>query len=128
MTTDQLSKNMTLNGETHTRCAVFQRDEIVLEPCNVHHIQVVSRLVKEKNVGLEEHCSGQSQLHFPTSRQATNCILLAFVVETDRGEGVDDLCFRRKDTFVGQNELQDRSVGIATVDIMLDVEGTDLVR
>jgi hypothetical protein len=46
---------------------------------------MVSRLIKQKYVSLEEHGPSKGKLHFPTTRQAANCLFLALVTETNGG-------------------------------------------
>jgi hypothetical protein len=110
-----------------TGSAVFQGGEVALEPCDVDHIQVVSRLIKEKNVSLEEHGPCECKLHLPTTGQTADCLLLALIAETDGGKGLDDLLFISEDARIGQDELEHRRIGLATVDVVFDIEGTDLV-
>jgi hypothetical protein len=42
-----------------TRSASLEVGKVVLQPCNVDNIKMVSRFVEEKNVGLEKHSSGE---------------------------------------------------------------------
>jgi hypothetical protein len=46
--------------------------QVVLQPGNVDDVKMVSRLIEQEDVSLEEHSTGKSELHFPTTRQATN--------------------------------------------------------
>lgn len=53
---------------------------------------------------------------------------LALIVKTDGDEGRDNFGLLSKNTGVTQNELEDGSFSLGTVDVMLDVEGSNLVR
>ena len=55
-------------------------------------------------------------------------MLLPLIREADGGEGLDDLLLGGLDTRVGQDEVENSGVGLAAVDVVLDVEGADLVR
>ena len=101
--------------------------EVVLEPSDVDDVQVVGRLIEEQDVGLEEHGTRERELHLPTTGQGADSLLLALVVEADGGESLDDLRLAGLDTLVAEDELQDRGVLLAAVDVVLDVEGADLV-
>ena len=107
--------------------AGLETDEVVLEPSDVDNIQVVSGLIEQEDVGLEEHGAGQCELHLPTTREGANGLSLSLVRETDRSEGLDDLLLANLDTLVGQNELEDGCLLLAAVNVMLDVESADLV-
>ena len=54
-------------------------------------------------------------------------MLLAFIVKANGGESLLDLFRSGLDARVGDDEVKNRSVGLATIDIVLDVEGADLV-
>jgi hypothetical protein len=88
---------------------------------------VVSGLVEQENVGLEEHGTSEGELHLPATREGANAVGLALIVEAERLEGLDDLLLLAENTLVVENELENRSVLIRAVNVVLDVEGADLV-
>lgn len=65
-----------------------QAGEVVLEPCNIDSIQVVSRLIEE-DISTERHSMGQCKLHFPTTIERADHLCLFLVREADQGESVD---------------------------------------
>ena len=101
--------------------------EVVLEPSDVDDVQVVGRLIEKQDVGLEEHGARKGELHLPATGQGADSLLLALIVEADGGEGLNNLRLAGLDTLVAEDELQDRGVLLAAVDVVLDVEGADLV-
>ncbi len=56
----------------HDARHIRQRLDVVLDPLDVHHIQVVRGLVHEEDVGVLEHRSGKGELHAPASESAQN--------------------------------------------------------
>ena len=54
-------------------------------------------------------------------------MLLPLVVEPDGSEGLNDFRLVSEDTLIGKDKLEDRSIFLATIDVVLDVEGADLV-
>ena len=106
-------------------CAGSEGGEVALQPSNVDDIEMVSGFVEQEDIGLEEHRTSQSQFHLPTTGKSTDSTLLAFVVETDSTEGFNDLSFGTLDTLVVKDELKDGCVFLRTVNVVLDVEGSD---
>jgi len=88
---------------------------------------MVSRLIEKEDISLEEHSTSKGQLHLPTTRQATDRLRLTNFIETDSGESLLDLGLSGKDTLVINDELEDRGIFLATIDIVLDVESANLV-
>ena len=111
----------------HTGSAGGKTVEVVLQPGNVDNVQVVSGLVEQEDVSLEEHGTGQCELHLPTTRQTANGLLLPLIGEADGSESLNDLLLGRLDALVGEDEVKDGGVGLATVDVVLDIERADLV-
>jgi hypothetical protein len=105
-----------------------QTSEVVLQPGYVNDVEMVSRFVEQEDVGLEQHGTGKSQLHLPATREASDGMPLALIIETDGGEGRDDLGLVSEDTAVAQNEVKDGSFGLRTVNVVLNVECSDHVR
>ena len=52
-----------------TGSASGETGEVALQPSNVDNIQMVSRLIKQEDISLEEHSTGESELHLPTTRE-----------------------------------------------------------
>ena len=50
------------------RCA-GRGGQVVLQPLNVLHVQMVGRLVKKENIGLLEHGTSERELHLPATRK-----------------------------------------------------------
>lgn len=84
--------------------------EVVLQPGDVDNIQVVSRLVQEQDVGLEEHGAGKSKLHLPTTRKRADGLCLTLIAETDGCEGLNDFSLIGKDALVARDERKDRDL------------------
>ena len=49
------------------------------------------------------------------------------LIEADRCKNLNDLLFACEDTLIGQDELKNRVMLLGAVDVMLDIEGADLV-
>ena len=110
------------------RGASLQRGEVVFEPCNIDNIKMVSRLIEQEDVSLEQDSTSQCKLHLPTTRERTDGLRLALVREADGRERLDDLLAGSLDALVGADELENGGVLPGAVDVVLDVEGADLVR
>lgn len=111
-----------------TRSASREVGQVALQPCNVDDVEMVSRLIEQEDIRFEEHRTGEGEFHLPTTGQAANRLSLTLIAEADRGKGGDGLLPGALNALVRDNELKDRCVFLAAVDIMLDVEGADLVR
>jgi len=104
-----------------------QAGEVALQPSDVHDVEMVGRLIEQEDVGLEQHGTGESQLHLPATRETSDAISLALVVEAYRGKGRDNLSLVGEDTVVTQDEVEDRGLSLGAVNVVLDVEGSDYV-
>jgi hypothetical protein len=51
----------------HDASDVRETLDIIFNPLDVHHVQMVRGLVHEQNVGVLEHRSGKGELHAPAS-------------------------------------------------------------
>lgn len=109
------------------RRARLERAEVVLEPRDVEDVQMVRRLIEEKDVGFEEDRTRERELHLPSSRERTDRGLLTLASETDSLEDLAALVLSLEDTLVLDDERDDRVLRLVSVDIVLDVEGADLV-
>jgi hypothetical protein len=105
---------------------VGEGGEVVDQPSNVDDIQMIGRLIKQQDIGLEQDSSGKSELHLPTTGKRSDTGNLLLGVETDSLEGLDDLLGGSQESLVGQNPVLDRDLGLGTIDIVLDVESSDL--
>ncbi|CAG8698874.1 16981_t:CDS:2, partial [Acaulospora colombiana] len=105
---------------------VSEASEIALQPGNVDNIQVVSRLIEQENVSLEEHCTGKCKLHLPTTREGADRVSLPLVIETNRGEGVNDFLPFSENALVREDKVEDGGRLFASVNVVLDVESADL--
>mmetsp|Transcript_10622 Transcript_10622/g.30457 ORF Transcript_10622/g.30457 Transcript_10622/m.30457 type:complete len:700 (+) Transcript_10622:293-2392(+) len=66
---------------------VGQAHEVVLHPLDVHHVQVVRRLVQEEDVRLEQHGPGEGELHAPPARQGHDAVVEHLLREVIRRQG-----------------------------------------
>ena len=66
-----------------TRSASLKVGKVVLQPSNVDNIKMVSGLIEEENICLEEHGPGEGKLHLPTTGQAANCLSLTLIGESN---------------------------------------------
>jgi hypothetical protein len=55
-------------------------------------------------------------------------VLLSLVAETDGGKRFLDLSLVGKHALIVQDELEDRGVSLGAINIMLNIEGMDLLR
>ena len=49
----------------HDTGHVRQTLDIIFDPLDVHHIEMIRRLVHEQNVRILQHSSGEGELHAP---------------------------------------------------------------
>ncbi|ROW16830.1 hypothetical protein VPNG_01505 [Cytospora leucostoma] len=104
--------------------------KVVLEPLNVLHVQVVSGLVKQQDVGVLEDGTAQSELHLPTTRERGNQTVNHVVSETEVVELAPDIRLGSLDLSLGQllhGPLNSGHLGISSVQVVLDEHGLDLV-
>jgi hypothetical protein len=97
--------------------AVLKAGKVVLQPGNVDNVQVVSQLIKQKDVGLEQHHASKCKLHLPTTREGSNGRLLAVTVEANRFENLNDLLLGVKDALIREDTLKNRSVFLGAIDV-----------
>lgn len=76
--------------------------EVLLEPLDVLHVQMVSRLIEKQNIWVLEHGTSQSQLHLPTTGKSGDQVVGHLWGETELGELALDLCLGSLDTDLGQ--------------------------
>jgi hypothetical protein len=105
---------------------VGEGGEVVDQPSDVDDIQMIGRLVEQQDIGLEQDSSGKSELHLPTTGKRSDTSNLLLGVETNSLEGLDDLLGGSQESLVGKNPVLDRDLGLGTIDIVLNVESSDL--
>ena len=105
-----------------------QAGEVTLQPSDINDIEMVGWLIEQEDIGLEQHGTGESQLHLPATRETSNAISLALIVEADRGEGRDNFSLVSEHTLVTQDEVKDGGLSLGAVDVVLNVEGSDHIR
>jgi len=89
---------------------------------------MVSRFIEEENVSFEEHSTNKSRPHLHTPGEITDGLTLTGFIETSSSKGLFDLRFTGLNTIVLNDELENRSIRLTTIQVMGYREGTDLVR
>mmetsp|Transcript_22096 Transcript_22096/g.37598 ORF Transcript_22096/g.37598 Transcript_22096/m.37598 type:complete len:759 (-) Transcript_22096:45-2321(-) len=118
----------------HDTSDVLERVQVGLHPCNVDDIQVVGRLIQKKNVSLLKHSTGKSELHTPSSTEGRHSVVglgLTVVSETDRSQHTTNLVLLNLhglNLLVGKHVFDAGKMGLFSLDISLDENGTDLVN
>lgn len=88
---------------------------------------MVGGLIEEEDIGLEENGASEGELHLPSSGEGSDSGLLALGGEANGLEDGAALGLGLEDTLVLDDERDDGVLGLVSVDIVLDVEGADLV-
>ncbi|KAI6776795.1 hypothetical protein HG530_000740 [Fusarium avenaceum] len=104
--------------------------EVLLEPFNVLHIQMVGRLVKKQNIGSLEDGTAQSQLHLPTTREGADLALNHLVGEAKLVELLLDISLGGGDTSLLKllhGPVDGGHLSVLGVKVVLDEDGLDLV-
>lgn len=99
-----------------------------ISACSRTSVSALTHKRAHKGTHLEENGASERKLHLPSSREGSDGGLLAIRSEADRLEDGAALGLRLEDTRVLENERDDRVLGLVSVDVVLDVEGTNLVR
>mmetsp|Transcript_12266 Transcript_12266/g.38717 ORF Transcript_12266/g.38717 Transcript_12266/m.38717 type:complete len:879 (-) Transcript_12266:150-2786(-) len=108
---------------------VLQAHQVVLHPLDVHHVQVVGRLVEEEDVRLLQHRARERELHAPAAGEGRHGVARlggALVVEADGVElrldllGGDAVLL---DVVVVEHVLDARQVRLLAHDVRLDEDG-----
>src|ERR1700761_5906175 len=89
---------------------------------------MVSWFIEKEDVGFEQHRAREGELHFPTTREGTDSAVLLLFIEANALECGPNLGFIRLYTLVRDNELDDRSIFLRSVNVVLHVERTNIVR
>jgi len=105
--------------------------QVVLEPSDVLDVQVVGRLIKQENIGRLEDSTAESELHLPTTGEGSD---RALNLERRETELVEQLILKLLTGRVLSNLSKlllgpgnDGLLGIGRVEIVLDVNGLDLI-
>ena len=88
---------------------------------------MVSGLIEKEDVSLEEHGTGKCELHLPTTRETANGLGLTLIRETDGSKSLNDLRLADQDALVVKDELKNRGVLLAAINVVLDVKSADLI-
>mmetsp|Transcript_46080 Transcript_46080/g.103830 ORF Transcript_46080/g.103830 Transcript_46080/m.103830 type:complete len:519 (-) Transcript_46080:636-2192(-) len=100
------------------------------QPCDAVDVDVVGRLVEQKELGLLKHRARERQPHAPAARERADGTEDERVGEGARPHHIDDLLLglaHRLDQRVLVDELPADVVGIGGGDVALDVDGADLL-
>ncbi|TLD24339.1 hypothetical protein PspLS_06344 [Pyricularia sp. CBS 133598] len=103
--------------------------EVLLEPLDVLHVQVVGGLVEQQDIGGLEDGTAQSQLHLPTTRQSGDLAQNHAVGETKLVEALDDLLTGDSDLSLLQllhGPVNGGHLSVSRVKVVLDEDGLDL--
>ena len=76
-----------------TRRAGLEAGEVVLEPGDVDNIQVVSGLIEQENMGLDEQCPSEGNTHTPTTRHILGWASHHLLTETKTVKNGSSLSF-----------------------------------
>uniref|UniRef100_A0A098DMI5 Uncharacterized protein n=1 Tax=Gibberella zeae (strain ATCC MYA-4620 / CBS 123657 / FGSC 9075 / NRRL 31084 / PH-1) TaxID=229533 RepID=A0A098DMI5_GIBZE len=104
--------------------------EVLLEPLNVLHIQMVGRLIKQQNIGSLEDSTAQSKLHLPTTREGADLTLNHLLGETELVELLLDISLGGSDTGLLKllhGPVNGGHLSISGVQVVLDEDSLDLV-
>lgn len=105
-----------------------QATEILFEPSDGLHVQVIGRLIQQENVGSNQHGSSELELHLPTTRQRSDGVCLLLVGETDREEHGGDLglCSANQ-SLVGGNKVDNGDRSVFALQSVLHHQASELV-
>jgi len=89
---------------------------------------MVGGLIQQQDISVHQHGTGQLQLHLPTTGKGTDSLLLLLLVESDRLEHFNDgLLLEVLDLFIVKDEGGDGEIGILSLEVVLDKDGTELI-
>lgn len=103
--------------------------EVILEPLNVLDIQMVSRLIEEKNIGSLEDGTAQSELHLPTTGKSGDVVLDHIGAEAELSELGLDISLGGLDTSLLEllhGPVDSGHLSIGGVKIVLNEDSLDL--
>lgn len=102
--------------------------KVVLEPLDVLHVQVVSRLVEQQNIRGLEDSTAQSELHLPTTRQGGNLALDHLLGEAELVQALLDISLSDVDLGLGKllhGPVDGGHLGISGVKVVLNEDSLD---
>ncbi|KAH6610128.1 hypothetical protein Trco_000148 [Trichoderma cornu-damae] len=103
-------------------------DEVVLEPLDVLHVQVVGGLVKEQDVGGLEDGTAQGELHLPTTGQGGDLALDHLLGEAELVQALLDVGLGDADLGLGKllhGPVNGGHLSVGGVEVVLDEDGLD---
>ncbi|CAG9977931.1 unnamed protein product [Clonostachys byssicola] len=103
-------------------------DEVVLEPLDVLHVQMVGRLVQKQDIRSLEDGTAQSKLHLPTTGKSGNLASNHLLGETEVVKLLDDVVLGGGDTSLLEllhGPLNGGHLGISRVQVVLDEDSLD---
>mmetsp|Transcript_14411 Transcript_14411/g.33641 ORF Transcript_14411/g.33641 Transcript_14411/m.33641 type:complete len:660 (-) Transcript_14411:30-2009(-) len=108
---------------------VGERVEVVLDPGNVEHVQMVGRLVEQQNVGVLQHGAGQRELHAPATGEGGDGVAEHLVGEAHGLHDAGDLLAGGAallDALVSEHVLEADELGHLALNISLDEDRAQL--
>lgn len=106
------------------------RAKVVLQPGNVLDVQVVGRLIQEKDIRLLEDSTGKGQLHLPTTRKGGNGAVELLTEETELLELGFDLLLLGVQANLAEllhGPANDGLLSIGRIQVVLNVDSLDLI-
>lgn len=103
--------------------------QVLLEPLDVLHVQVVGRLVEQQNVGVLEDSTAQGELHLPATGQRGDETVDHVVGEAELVETGADISLVGRDLSLLkllQRPLDGGHLSVSSVEVVLDEHGLDL--
>ncbi|KXT07235.1 hypothetical protein AC578_2421 [Pseudocercospora eumusae] len=103
-------------------------DQVVFEPLDVLHVQMVGWLVKQKDIWLLENCTRKGELHLPTTRKSSDDTVDLGLNEAELEKSLADLVISEIETSLLELHRGPRHGGklrVSSVQIVLDVDGLD---
>ncbi|OAR01280.1 hypothetical protein LLEC1_01199 [Akanthomyces lecanii] len=103
-------------------------DEVLLEPLDVLHIQMVGRLVKQENIRRLEDGTAQGELHLPTTGKGRDLALDHLLSEAELVEASLDVGLASLDTSLREllhGPVNGSHLSILRVEVVLDEDGLD---
>ena len=104
--------------------------EVVFQPLDVLHVEMVGGLVEEQDVGLLENSTGKSQLHLPATRKSSDWAGELLLSETELNESRLDLIIGEVETSrleLHRGPFNDSHLSVSRVQIVLDVDSLDFI-
>lgn len=103
--------------------------QVLLEPLDVLHIQVVGRLVEQQDIGVLEDSTAQGELHLPTTRKGGDSTVHHVVGEAELVEAGPDIGLGSRDLGLLQlhhGPLNGGHLSVGSVKVVLNEHCLDL--